>query len=165
MLRSLQFVCTVFMAASGFASAQATVRVEPTNLEGQRPLLDQTRTAAIHDYLQSWQSLRAAFEQNRTEVLDTAFVGSAREKLSETIQQQAALGICTRYQDRTHDIQMVFYSPEGLSIELTDRVEYDVQILDHDGVKTTQHVSARYVIVLTPAEVRWRVRVFQAALD
>jgi hypothetical protein len=153
------------MAASGFASAQATVRVEPGNLESQRPLPEQTRTAVIRDYLQSWQSLKAALEQNRTELLDTTFVGTARDKLSETIQQQTTLGIRTRYQDRSHDIQIVFYSPEGLSIELIDRAECDVQVLVHDGVKTTQHVSARYVIVLTPAEVRWRVRVFQGELN
>lgn len=166
MLRSIQFVCTVvLMAAFGFASAQAPARVEPANLESQRPLPEQTRTAVIRDYLQSWQSLKAALEQNRTELIDTAFVGTARDKLSETIQQQTTLGIRTRYQDRTHDIQIVFYSPEGLSIELTDRAECDVQVLVHDEVKTTQHVSARYVIVLTPTEVRWRVRVFQTALN
>jgi predicted PhzF superfamily epimerase YddE/YHI9 len=89
-------------------------------------------------------------------------VGTAKDKLTETIRQQKALGIRTRYEDRTHDIQIVFYSPEGLSIEVTDKVEYDVQVLDHDRVKTTQHLASRYVIILTPAEVRWRVRVFQA---
>ena len=164
MIRSTLFVCTVIMAASGFASAQATVRVEPANLQSPRPLPEQTQTAAIRDYLQSWQSLRAAFEQNRSDLLDPAFVGTARDKLAEAIQQQAALGIRTRYQDSAHDIQIVFYSPEGLSIELTDRVEYDVQVLDHDRVNTIQHLIIRYLIVLTPAEVRWRVRVFQAAL-
>jgi hypothetical protein len=56
----------------------------------------------------------------------------------------------------------VYYSPEGLSIQLIDNVEYDVEILDHDKVQTTQRVHARYIVVLTPAEVRWRVRVFQA---
>jgi predicted PhzF superfamily epimerase YddE/YHI9 len=128
-------------------------------------LPEQTGAAAIRDYLQSWQNLRAALEQNRSDLLDPAFVGTARDKLTETIRQQAALGISTRYQDSAHDIQIVFYSPEGLSIELTDTVQYDQQVLDHNRVKTAQHVSARYVIVLTPAEVRWRVRVFQAALN
>jgi len=104
-------------------------------------------------------------EQNRPDVLDSTFVGTAKDKLTETIQQQAKLGIHTSYQDRAHDIQIVFYSPEGLSIELTDKVEYDVQIADRGWVKTIQHVSARYVIVLTPAEVRWRVRVFQAVSE
>jgi hypothetical protein len=164
MLKSLLILCAFFAAAPGMGSAQATVRVEPPHLQGPRPLPEQTGAAAIRDYLQSWQNLRAAFEQNRSDLLDPAFVGTARDKLTETIQQQAALGIRTRYQDSAHDIQIVFYSPEGLSIELTDTVQYDLQVLDHDRVKTTQHVNARYVIVLTPAEVRWRVRVFQAAL-
>jgi hypothetical protein len=88
-------------------------------------------------------------------------VGSAKDTLAATIQQQTALGISTRYQDRSHDLQLVFYSPEGLSIELTDNVDYDVQLLDQGRIKTTQHVRARYLIVLTPAEVRWKVRVFQ----
>jgi len=164
MLKPLLILGALFTSVSSIGGAQVAVRVETPTLQGPRPLPEQTATAAIRDYLQSWQSLRAALEQNRTDLLDPAFVGTAEDKLAATIQQQTTLGIRTRYLERSHDIQIVFYSPEGLSIELTDRVEYDVQILDHDGVKTAQHVTARYVIVLTPAEVRWRVRVFQAAL-
>ena len=154
-------LCMAFIASAASAAAQATVRVETANLQGLRPLQEQTGTAAIRDYLQSWQVFRAALEQNRADLLDPNFVGSAKDALTETIKQQSTLGISTRYQDRAHDLQIVFYSPDGMSIELTDRVDYDVQVLDHERVKTTQHVSARYVIVLTPAEVRWRVRVFQ----
>jgi hypothetical protein len=163
MLKRLLILCAIFAVATCSGFSQATVRVEPARLQGPRTLPEQTEAAAIRDYLQSWQSLRAALEQNRSDMLDLSFVGTAKDKLADTIQQQAALGICTRYQDRAHDIQIVFYSPEGLSIELTDKVDYDVQVLDHGKVKTTQHVSARYFIVLTPTEVRWRVRVFQAA--
>jgi hypothetical protein len=162
MLRSLLLVSTLAAAGLQLAAAQPEVRVEPSNLKGPRPLEDQTRAAAIRDYLKSWQSFRAAFDQNSSNILDADFVGTAKDKLAETIQQQATLGIRTSYQDRAHDIQIVFYSPEGLSIELTDKVDYDVQVLDHDKVLTTQRVSARYIVVLTPAEVRWRVRVFQA---
>lgn len=164
MRKSLLIFILFIPAAPLIGISQVALRVEPAHLPGPRPLPDQTGSAAIRDYLLSWQSLRAALEQNRTELLDPAFVGTAREKLSETIQQQSMLGLRTRYRDRTHDIQIVFYSPEGLSIELTDKVEYDVQVINHDGVKTEQHINARYFIVLTPAEVRWRVRVFQAAL-
>ena len=163
MLKSLLILCAFFTATSGIGSAQAAVLVEPPNLQGPRHLPEQTATAAIRDYLQSWQSLRAAFEQNRADLLDPDFVGTARDKLTDTIQQQANLGIRTHYQDRAHDLQIVSYSPDGLSIELIDKVDYDMQVLDHDKVKTTQHVRDRYVIVLTPAEVRWRVRVFQGA--
>ena len=163
MFRPVLILCSVVAALPGAGIAEAVaVRVEPTHLQVPRPLQDQTQAAAIRDYLQSWQTLSAAFDQNQPNLLDRDFVGAARDKLAEAVQQQTAAGIHTRYQDRSHDLQIVFYSPEGLSIELTDNVEYDVQVLDRDKVQTTQHVRACYVVVLTPAEVRWRVRVFQA---
>ncbi len=161
MSRFLLILCTVFTAASATATAQPTLRIEAASLQNSRPLQAQTGKAAIRDYLQSWQALTTALEQNRPGLLDSDFVGSAKDTLAATIQKQTVLGISTRYQDRSHDLQLVFYSPEGLSIELTDNVEYDIQLLDQGRVKTTQHVSARYLIVLTPAEVRWKVRVFQ----
>jgi hypothetical protein len=136
--------------------------VEPPDLRGFRPIPEQTGRSAIRDYLESWQSFKSALEQNRAALLDPDFVGTAKDKLTETIQQQASLGIRTKYQDRSHDIQIVFNSPEGSSIELTDKLEYDLEVFDHDKLTTTQHMSARFVIVLTLAELRWRVRVFQA---
>jgi hypothetical protein len=165
MLNRLLILCTVFAAASSFGAAQATVHMEPENLKGPRELEDQTRTTVIRDYLQAWQGLHAAMEQNRPDLLNADFTGTSKDKLADTIQQQAAMGIHTRYQDVSHDLQIVFYSPEGLSIEMTDKVEYDVEVLDHDKVTATQRVSARYIVVMTPAEVRWRVRVFQAVPD
>ncbi|MGH9607762.1 MAG: hypothetical protein ACRD3N_18910 [Terracidiphilus sp.] len=162
MLRFLLILCAFSSAAAGFAAAQAQVRVEPAHLEGPRPLGKQTQAAAIRDYLQSWQSFKSAFAQNRAALLDADFVGDAHGKLAAAIQEQTALGIRTRYQDRAHDIRIVFYSPEGLSIELTDTVEYGMQVLDHERPVAEQEEHARYIVVLTPSEVRWRVRVFQA---
>jgi hypothetical protein len=161
-MTKLLLACTVFAATLPLLADQAAVRVEPTDLHGPRVLAKQTETGAIQDYLQAWQSVDAALGQNRPDLLDRDFTGTAKDKLIDTIQEQTKLGLTTRYQDRAHDIQIVFYSPEGLSIQLIDKVDYDVQILDHDKVQTTQRVHARYIVVLTPAEVRWRVRVFQA---
>jgi hypothetical protein len=154
--------CSILAAIFVSASDQPAVRVEPTESLGPRTLEKQTKAAVIRDYLQAWSSFSRAFEQNRADILDADFVGVAREKLEETIREQAKLGIQTRYRDGAHDIQLVFYSPEGLSLQLVDKVEYDVQILDREKVVTTGHVRARYVAVLTPTEVRWKVRVFQA---
>lgn len=165
MLRSLLFGFTVVAASSAWCAAQPDVRVEPSHLQGPRVLQEQTQSAAIRDYLRAWKTMDTALDQNNPGVLDRDFVGTAHDKLAEAVQQQTAAGIHTRYQDKSHDIQIVFYSPEGLSIELTDTVQYDVQVLDHDRVQTTQQVSARYIVVLTPAEVRWRVRVFQGQVD
>jgi hypothetical protein len=165
MVRPLLILCAVVAASPGGGAAQADVRVEPVHLEGPRVLQEQTQTAVIRDYLQGWQSMGAAFDQNRVDLLDRDFVGTARDKMAEAIQQQSAAGIHTRYQDKSHDVQIVFYSPEGLSIQLIDNVEYAVQVLNRDKVETTQQIRARYIVVLTPTEVRWRVRVFQAQTE
>jgi hypothetical protein len=163
MMKNLTFIACFIFAATFVSSAdQPGVRVEPTDSVGPRVLEKQTKAAVIRDYLKAWGSLSHAFEQNRADLLDADFVGAAKEKLEDTIRDQAKLGIQTRYRDGAHDIQLVFYSPEGLSIQLVDTVEYDVQILDHEKIQTTQHVRARYVAVLTPTEVRWKVRIFQA---
>jgi hypothetical protein len=162
MKKLLLIVCSVFVAILVLASDEVAVRVESTDSVGPRALEKQTKAAVIRDYLQAWRSLSGALEQNRAELLDPDFAGAAKEKLADTVREQAKLGIQTRYRDAAHDLQLVFYSPEGLSIQLVDTVEYDVQILDRDKPLTTQHVRARYVAVLTPTEVRWKVRVFQA---
>ena len=162
MLRPLLTLSLLTSTAILTAAAQADVRVEPAHLQGPRPLQEQTQAAAIRDYVQAWQTVGAAFAENNATLLDRDFVGDARGKLAQAIAEQAALGLHTRYQDKAHDIQIVFYSPDGLSIELTDDVEYSLQLVDHDKTQTTQKVRERYVVVLTPAEVRWRVRVFQA---
>jgi hypothetical protein len=161
-LKFALILCMGFASTSDLRADQAAVRVEPMNLQEPRPLSDQSKAAVIRDYLQAWQGFHAALEQNRPELLEADFVGTAKDKLSETVQQQGKLAIQTRYQDRSHDLQIVFYSPDGMSVELTDKVLFDVQVVDHGKVITTQRESARYLVVLTPAEVRWRVRVFQS---
>lgn len=162
MLRTvLALVVSIGTATLAFGQ-QPTVNVEPPHLTGPRTLEEQTANAVVRDYLQSWQSMRTALDQNNAAALDRDFLGEARDKLGKTVQQQAKLGIHTQYIDTAHDIQIVFYSPEGLSIELTDKVEYDVRIFDQGKLQATQHVSAHYIAVMSPTEVRWRVRVFQA---
>ena len=162
MLRHSAFVCASIILTCGMIAAQPEVTVDTSQLKGPRPLEDQTKAAAIRDYLESWQGMNEALEQNQPSLLDEDFIGTARDKLADTIDEQAKAGIQTRYQDRAHHIQFLFYSPEGLSIELIDDAEYDVQVLDHDKPVSTVPASARYIVVLTPAEVRWKVRVMQA---
>jgi hypothetical protein len=154
-------VCLVSAGLPASSSEQPGVRVAPSEAVGPRLLEQQTATAVVRDYLAAWKSLSQAFEENRSDLLNADFIGVAAEKLADTIREQQKLGIQTRYQPRKHDIALVFYSPEGLSIQLLDTVEYDVQVLDQDKVQATQHVRARYVAVLTPTEVRWKVRIFQ----
>ena len=148
--------------ATSLLTAQPAVQVDAAQVQGPRQLEEQTKSAAIRGYLKSWQSMSDAFAQNRVDILDADFVGAAREKLGDTISEQAKLGIQTRYQDRAHHIQFVFYSPEGLSIQLIDQVDYDVQVTDQGKSISTVPTSARYIVVMTPSETQWKVRVMQA---
>jgi hypothetical protein len=164
--------CSIFAAMFVFAADEpgvnepavdkAAVQVEPTNTVGPRTLEKQTETAVVRDYLDAWRSMSAALAENRAQLLDADFVGTAKQKLTDTIHEQAKLGIETRYRDTAHDLRLTFYSPEGMSLQLLDSVDYQVEIVDHGKVIGTQPVHARYVTVLTPTEVRWKVRVFQA---
>jgi hypothetical protein len=165
MSRALPILYAFLAAASCLASAEPTVSVDASTLAGPRPLEDQTRTAAIRDYLQSWQAMTDAFEQNQAGLLDADFVGKARDTLEAAVRAQASQGIRTQYVDRSHHIQILFYSPEGLSIELADTVDYDVQVSDHGKPVATVPARARYIVVLSPSEVRWQVRVLQAAAE
>ena len=165
MKRVAAAVCAALAATLSAGADQPSVRVEPMKLQGPRVLNDQTRDAVIRDYLEAWQSLGKALEENRADVLDRDFVGTAKDKLTDTIHEQVTAGVSTRYVDHNHDLQIVFYSPEGLSIQLVDKVDYDVQVLDHGKVQSTQQEHAQYVVVMSPSEVRWRVRILQADME
>lgn len=149
-------------AVAAFGADQPVVRVEPPSLQGPRQLQPQTAKAVIQDYLDSWAVLGNAFSQNRPDLLNHGFIGEAEDKLANTIKQQQSNDVRTVYRDKSHDVKILFYSPDGLSIELADAVQYDVQLFDHDKAIGTEQVRARYIVVLTPTEVRWRVRIFQA---
>jgi hypothetical protein len=162
MIRPVLILSAFLLIAPAFLAGQSSVHVEPSDLHGPRPLAPETQTGVIHDYLDAWSSLSAALEENRADLLNRDFVGVARNKLAQTMQEQVQAQLRTHYRVRSHDIRIVFYSPEGLSIELVDNIEYDEELFDHDQLVTTQPIRARYVAVLTPSEVRWRVRVLQS---
>jgi hypothetical protein len=131
-VKSLILSCALNGAAAALAADQPTVRIEPPNLQGPRQLQPQTAKAVIQDYLDSWAVLGKAFSQNRPDLLDQGFIGDAEDKLAGTIKQQRSDGVHTVYRDKSHNVKILFYSPDGLSIELADTVQYDVQLFDHD---------------------------------
>jgi hypothetical protein len=150
-------------APTGLWADQPSVHVTPPDLHGSRALEPATRQAVVRDYLQAWQSFRSALNQNQAQLLDQDFIGDAREKLGKTVQEQARLGIHTAYQDQSHDLQIVFYSLDGLSVQIIDNVDYSENVFGKDNKLLATHgMHARYVVVLTPAAARWQVRVLQA---
>ena len=165
MMKPVVWMGWALLLSAPMLADEPSVHVRPPQLEGSRPLEKQTEAAVLRDYLQSWKSMRQALDENQAAELDQDFIGVARDRLGETIAAQTRSGIHSRYQDRSHDLQIVFYSPEGLSIQMTDNVEYEEQVLDKDKVLATKVIHQRYLIVLTPSEVRWQVRILQAATN
>lgn len=160
MVRALALSCVLLSSAFAVA-ATPSVRVEAPQLQGSRPLESQTASAVVKDYIESWKALHDALQQNDAARLDPSFVGIAHDTLSATIDSQRRSELQTDYQDRSHDIRIVFYSPEGLSIQLLDDVEYEQKVVHKDKTLTTRIVHEHYVVVMTPSEARWQVRIFQ----
>jgi hypothetical protein len=145
-----------------FAGAEGpNVTLAPMDAVGPRPLERQTQKSVIRDYLQAWRGMAVAFEKNNPDSLDADFVGAAKKKLADAIHDQARINVQTSYRDKSHNIKIVFYSPEGLSIELTDDVEYQVEVHDGRAAIGVQDVYSRYTAVLTPTESTWKVRILQ----
>lgn len=160
--RSFVLASAIGTSLPALAGDQPSVRVEPPATQGPRQLQEQTAKAAIQDYLDSWRTMSKALDENRPDLLDRDFTGAAREKLAATIKDQSTAGIHAFYRDTSHDVQVLFYSPEGLSIELADTVQYEAQLFNRDKSIGNEQVRTRYIVVLTPSETRWRVRIFQA---
>ncbi len=163
MIRRLLLLACALSLPLAVHAQDATVQVLPPALDGSRPLEALTGSAVVRDYLQSWAAFRSAFDQNAPQLLNQDFVGAALTRLDGTIADQGRLGIHTRYTARSHRLRIVFYSPDGLSLQIVDHVVYDEQVMQGATVLATQPVHARYIAVLTPSQTRWQVRFFQAA--
>lgn len=161
--RFLTLLVSFALSTAGWAAPDPTVKVSLDPSFGPRTLEDRTQTAVVRDYIAAWKTMNTALSANDPGPLPGSFTGIAQEKLAGTIEQQKKLGLSSSYRDASHNIKLIFYSPEGLSIELVDEVEYDVQLQDHGKDGGTQHVHTHYVAVLTPTEVSWKVRIFQSS--
>ena len=103
-----------------------------------------------------------ALNQNRADLLSANFIGTAKEKLSATIEEQNKAGLHQHITDQGHTVDAVFYSPEGSAIELHDTAHLQVDIMDGSKVIHSESATVHYVALLTAAENSWKVRVLEA---
>jgi hypothetical protein len=68
----------------------------------------------------------------------------------------------TRYRDRGHRLEAIFYAPAGDAMQLRDRAQLDIQVLDEDKVIDDEPVNVEYIVLMTPGADRWLVRQMQA---
>ncbi len=164
---SYVFVALMILCCSVWITVQAAdlPRVDlSVDTAGPRQVEDSTEKAVARDYARAWSSMTTALSENRADVLDADFVGVALDGLKERVQQQQQAGLHTRYIDRGHKLQAVFYSPEGSALQLRDTAQLEVQYLDGDKVINSEQRTENYTVIMTAGENRWKVRVLQANL-
>lgn len=162
------FVATVIVACAFWIVAVRAAELPRVNLNveaaGPRQVEDTTEKAVARDYARAWNSMITALSENRSDVLDPDFVGVALDSLRERVNEQQRSGLHTRYVDRGHNLQAIFYSAEGSAIQLRDTAQFDVQFLDGNKVVHQEQRTENYTVVMTAAENRWKVRVLQSSI-
>jgi hypothetical protein len=143
-------------AETAFSVSIDTSRSQPRQVE------ETTAAALQRDYGLAWRTMATALEENRPELLNPAFVGIAREKLTQAINEQARSGLKRRYIDRGHRAQVVFYSADGSAIEMHDTARIEIQLLDGNKVVHSEQKTLFYVALMSPAENSWKVRALQS---
>lgn len=129
---------------------------------GPRAVEETTQKAVARDYTAAWQSMSDALDKNRSDYLAANFVGTASEKLNQTISEQQKAGVHQRIQATSHSVNAVFYSQEGSAIQLHDTANVQIQLLDGDKIVSSQNATVKYVVLMTAAESSWKVRVLEA---
>jgi hypothetical protein len=129
---------------------------------GPRPIEELTSKSVPRDYALAWQTMEQAVAQNDPGLLDGYFTGLAKQDLTQRVNSQIQSGLSTRYTDRGHKVEAIFYSPAGDAMELRDHAQLDVQVLDGGKVVYDEPMTAEYVVMMTPGADRWLVRQIQA---
>lgn len=161
--KTLALVVVLFVTATSLGADDSSVRVQlDTRKTGPRAVESQTEQAILRDYGFAWAGMAKALEFNTVDPLQGPFVGTARERLTDTVASQRRTGLSSRYGEQSHKLQAVFYAPEGDVIELHDTAEFQLQIMDGGKVVHEEHAVRHYVVLMTPGADRWIIRQLQA---
>lgn len=144
-----------------FAESQPSVALNVQNA-GPRTVEDTTQKSVARDYTAAWKAMIEALGQNRTDILAPSFTGTANDKLTASILEQRKSGLHQRIVDKGHNVEAVFYSPEGSAMELHDTAQVQLQLMDGGNVIHSEDATLHYVVLLTAAENSWKVRVLEA---
>jgi hypothetical protein len=156
----------------GLATFRLRVAAEPTvhvqlNADhiGPREIESLTTKSVPRDYGYAWQTMEQALGENRTDLLDGYFTGWAKQDLTSRVQSQLKSGLRTKFQDRGHRLEAIFYAPAGDAMQLRDRAQVDIQVLDGDKVIYDEPANLTYIVLMTPGADRWLVRMLQVETD
>jgi hypothetical protein len=156
-LAVLAFVGLKMNAAATIPVTLNVGEVGPRDLSAE----EQTQKAIVRDYAKAWKSMNDALNANQTGALADMWVGMAKEKLVAQIGDQKSSGLTTRYLDKGHKLDALFYSAEGSALQLRDTAQVETQVLDGSKVVGSDTATVHYIVVMTPTADHWQVRIFQ----
>lgn len=160
----LAFTSILVCAAALYSVAADSALHVTLNTSKATPRLVEplTERAVLRDYKFAWTNLTQALESNSTVPLNGLFEATANKWLTAAVKEQHRAGLSRRYLNQNHNVDAVFYSPEGDVIELHDTAEYDLEILDGSKTIHNEHATVHYVVLMIPGAERWVVRQLQA---
>lgn len=167
-MRGARKVLAISLAAAGLLSASlaqtpdAIPKLE-LNIRNAEPRSVEELTARTisRDYRLAWQSLADAFQYSSPGLLDAYFTGTARENTRNAIVGQRRNHFHAQYADQEHQLEVVFYAPEGDVMELHDTAQFQRQVSDGSKVIYDERGVHYYVVLMTPAADRWLIRQLQ----
>jgi Rad3-related DNA helicase len=126
-----------------------------------REVEEQTQQSIVRDYAKAWQTLEQSLEENRADLLVSNFAGYALDRWAQTVKAQKTAELSRRIVDHGHHLEVAFYSADGSAMQLRDTAQLEIQYLDKGKVIHKETMTARYLVLMTPAENSWKVRILQ----
>jgi hypothetical protein len=167
LLRYLVLLAGLVLVASGIAplvhrafaadSGAANVTLKTDGAQ-PREVEDTTEKAIVRDYANAWSAISNGLGNNDVNALDAGLVGFARDQFAGAIDSQKKSGVKVRYTDRGHQLEAIFYSPDGSAMQLRDTAKLTREVLDGDTVLSREDLTAHYVAIMSVAEDRWKLR-------
>jgi hypothetical protein len=161
-LIALLCACAAYYLGASASEEVPRVELNADNI-GPRPIEELTSKSVPRDYAFAWQTMEQALEENQPALLEGYFTGLAKQDLVQRVNSQIKAGLHTRYEDRGHKLEALFYSPAGDAMQLRDRAQLDIQIFDGSKVIYEGPMAMEYVVLMTPGADRWMVRQIQAS--
>ncbi len=157
----LVLLASVAVPATTHAAPPAPIQTFDASGVTPRAVEDTTSLSIQRDYSHAWKSLVSALEENRGELLNENFTGTARQQWQDAIRTQKQNGLSRKIVDHGHTVRVTFYSLDGSALEATDTADLEIQYREGGKVISTERVQAHYLVVLTPAENSWKLRMLQ----
>jgi hypothetical protein len=157
----VMFLLSVFSSFRAYAAEPASnIEINVANA-APRDVEETTRAAIVREYSNAWQAMKRSLAENQDASLGAAFVGTAHGVLLSQLEQQKRNGLSTKILDRGHKLDVIFYSPEGSAMQIRDTAQLEKQYLIGGNVVHSETVTQQYVVLMSVAEDRWKVRLLQ----